>query len=141
EDLVADRDFPPFARAARDGYALRSADIRYTPAELEMVGKVRAGGDLPAGFVELGTGQAISITTGAPVPPGADAVVMVEHTEGQGRHVRVLRSVTAGENVVPRGSEAAAKSVLVQRGTVISAAQVALAAAVGNSQQSVYKRP
>src|SRR3954465_254073 len=141
EDLVADRDFPPFPRAARDGYSLRSADVQRTPAELEIVGEMRAGGDLPAGFVQLAAGEAISIMTGAPVPFGADAVVMVEHTEGQGRHVRVLRSVTAGENVVPRGSEAAAKSVLVQRGTVISAAQVALAAAVGNSRPSVYTRP
>ena len=141
EDLVADRDFPPFARAARDGYALRSADIRYTPAELEMVGKVRAGGDLPAGFVELGTGQAISITTGAPVPPGADAVVMVEHTEGQARHVRVLKSISTGDNIVPRGSEALANSVLAKRGTVLSSAYVALAAAIGKPAVHVYARP
>ena len=141
EAIVADRDFPPFARATRDGYAVRSEDLRRPPAELTVVGEIRAGGDLPDGFSRLQNGRALSIMTGAPVPDGADAVVMVEYTERAGQRVRVLRSVTAGENVVPRGREARRGSTLVSARTVIGHAQIALAASVGKSTVSVYSRP
>ena len=141
EDIRADRDFPPFPRAARDGYALRAEDVQKTVAELRLVGEVRAGGDLPVGFTRLEQGQAITIMTGAPVPAGANAVVMVEHTEREPGRVRVLRSVATGENIVPQGSEGAAGSVLAPSGTVISPAQIALAAAVGKAQLSVHRRP
>src|SRR5579859_366605 len=141
EDIYADRDFPPFPRAARDGYAVRTNDVGNTPAELRVVGEIRAGGELPAGFSRLEQGQAISIMTGAPVPAGADAVLMVEYTEREENRVRVLRSVAAGENVVPQGSEGAAGTDLATSGTVISPAQIALAAAVGRAKLSVYRRP
>lgn len=141
EDILADRDFPPFARATRDGYAIRSEDLQCSPAELTVVGQIRAGGNLPQGFSRLQNGQAVSIMTGAPVPDGADAVVMVEYTEHAGQRVRALRSVTAGENVVPRGSEATRGSTLASAGTVIGHAQIALAASVGKSNVSVYSRP
>ena len=141
EDVHADRDLPPFPRAARDGYALHADDVRETPQELAIVGEIRAGGDLPAGFTSLGQGEAVSIMTGAPVPAGADAVVMVEYTVREGNRVRVSRQVRAGENVVPQGSEGAAGTVLATSGTVISPAQIALAAAVGKARVSVYRRP
>jgi molybdopterin molybdotransferase len=85
--------------------------------------------------------QAVSIMTGAPVPDGADAVVMVEHTQALAEGVRVLRSVAAGENIVPRGSEARTGALLVERGTVISHAHIAVGAAVGKSLLSVYAKP
>ena len=76
EDVVADRDVPAAARSVRDGYAVRASDL---PGELEVIGEVRAG-ERFAGVV--GSGQAVEIMTGAPVPAGADAVVMIEHTSG-----------------------------------------------------------
>lgn len=141
QPILADRDFPPFPRATRDGYAVRSEDVGRVPAGLKLAGEIRAGGDFPAGFTRLGSGEAISIMTGAPVPGGADAVVMVEYTERAGEHVRVLRPVAAGENVVPRGSEAKRGSSLVSPGTVISHPQIALAASAGKPMINVYSRP
>lgn len=141
DDLIADRDLPPFPRATRDGYAVRSEDVQRVPVELTVAGEIRAGGDVPAGVTRLAGGEAFSIMTGAPVSGGADAVVMIEYTERAGERVRVLRSVAAGENVVPRGSEARQGSTLVPSGTVISHAQIALAASAGKSIISVYARP
>jgi molybdopterin molybdotransferase len=141
EAILADRDFPPFPRATRDGYALRSEEVQKTPKELAIAGQIRAGGALPDDFSSLESGTAFSIMTGAPVPAGADAVVMVEYTERAGQNVRVMRSVAVGENIVPRASEARAGSVLVERGTVISHAQVALAASAGKDKVKVFSRP
>jgi molybdopterin molybdotransferase len=140
-DIVADRDFPPFARATRDGYAVHSEDLQRVPIELEVVGQIRAGGDFPADFRGLGRGQAFSIMTGAPVPAAANAVVMVEHTERLGNRVRLLRSVAAGENIVPQGSEARAGSVILGKGAVLSYSQIGLAAAVGRTNVQVSARP
>jgi len=130
EGIVADRDFPPFARATRDGYAVRAADVAKTPARLDVIGEIKAG-DLPDNLT-VDHGQAVSIMTGAALPPGADAVVMVEHTivaershpsvgkdatSGWGNQcVEVQRSVSAAENFVPRGAEARAGELLLDRG-------------------------
>lgn len=141
EEIVADRDFPPFPRATRDGFAIRAEDVQVVPAELRVVGQIRAGGELPHDFFQLKKSQGVSIMTGAPVPSGANAVVMIEYTQRQGDVVRVLRSVAAGENLVPRGSESLAGAVLIERGTRISHPHIALAAAVGKSKVNVYKRP
>src|SRR5664280_925757 len=80
EDLLADRDFPPFPRATRDGYAVRAADVQVVPARLRCVGTVKAGATVEQSNVTLQSGEAVEIMTGAPVPAGADAVVMVEYT-------------------------------------------------------------
>lgn len=141
ETIMADRDFPAFPRATRDGYAVQSEDLQRLPAELTFVGQVRAGGNLPHGFTRLEKGQALSIMTGAPVPDGADAVVMVEYAQREGDLVRVLRSVVAGENVVERGSEARQGTTLVSEAAVISHPHIALAASVGKSKLRVYLRP
>ncbi|HTS37773.1 MAG TPA: gephyrin-like molybdotransferase Glp [Candidatus Solibacter sp.] len=141
EPLVADRDIPPFPRATRDGYAVRSPDLHDIPARVDLVGEIKAGEDpdkLPA---TIGAGQAVSIMTGAPVPSGADAVVMIEHTVLRGNVVEITRTVTAGENVVPRGAEAAFGSTLCQPGTKMTQSAVALAASVGKARLCVYKRP
>src|ERR1700733_3681337 len=77
EPVFADRDFPPFPRATRDGYAVRAADLENVPAKLEVIGEIRAGAAADASFT-IQPGQAAAIMTGAPAPMGSDAVVMVE---------------------------------------------------------------
>lgn len=139
EGIVADRDFPPFPRATRDGYAVRAADSAAVPATLKVIGEVRAGTSLAG--APLAVGEATEIMTGAPVPAGADAVVMVEYTVRQGARVEVQRTVTAGENVVATGSEARAGQLLLPRGTRMGFAEIAVAAGVGNAQVSVYRSP
>ncbi len=138
EAIHADRDFPPFPRAARDGYALHSGDLGELPAELKIIGEVRAGGALDT---TVAAGQAASIMTGAAVPPGADAVVMVEHTSGDGDRVQVERRVAAGENIVLAGSEGRRGDQLLAPGIRIGYAEVAMAAAAGRSRILVYGKP
>ncbi len=139
EDLVADRDFPPFPRATRDGYAVRAADLSQVPGALRVVGEVRAGS--PIGTLRISSGQAAEIMTGAPVPEDADAVVMVEYTRCEGDRVEIQRSVTAGENIVPAASEARAGQVLVPAGVRMDYATIAVAAATGKSRVRVHRRP
>ena len=142
DDILADRDFPPFPRATRDGYALNSQDLGAEPVvPLKVLGEIRAGGNFPAGFAGVKRGQALSIMTGAPVPEGADAVVMVEYTRREADRVYVLTPVHTGENIVPRGAEGRAGTCLAPQGSVISHSQPALAAAVGMAKVSVYVRP
>lgn len=139
EPLLADRDFPPFARAVRDGYAVRAADVEHVPARLEVIGEVRAGDWQEA--LAVGRGQAVSIMTGAPLPTGADAVVMVEYTQAAGNTVEIQRSVKSGENFVPRGAEARQGHRLIDRGMRLDHAGIALAASVGASKLSVHRKP
>ncbi len=141
EGVAADRDFPPFARAARDGYAVRAADLLELPARLEVVGEVKAGDWPEPGACSVGRGQAVAIMTGAPLPAGADAVVMVEHTALSGRTVEVPRGIRAGENFVPRGSEARAGQLLLDIGRRLDHAWIAIAASVGKSRVQVFRRP
>jgi molybdopterin molybdotransferase len=138
EEVRADCDFPPFHRAARDGYAVRAADLAAVPAQLRVIGEVRAGSSLER---SIGRGEAAEIMTGAPVPEGADAVVMVEYTQRQDDTVEIQRVIAAGENVVPRGSEARCGQVLLSPGTRMGYAQMAAAAAAGKTGVRVYRRP
>jgi len=139
ERLVADRDFPPFARATRDGHAVRAADVERVPARLEVTGEVKAG-DAGASY-SVGPGQAVSIMTGAPLPVGADAVVMVEYTASSGKSVEIQRSVKSGENFVSCGAEALAGQMLVEPGHRLDHSIVAIAAAIGKSQIRVFRKP
>jgi molybdopterin molybdotransferase len=174
EGIVADRDFPPFARATRDGYAVRAADLAEVPVRLEVVGEVKAGDWPEPGACSVGRGQAVGIMTGAPLPAGADAVVMVEYTSVAqrshplsshpkvakdatlgwgtlergtladtlgGKFVDIQRSVRAGENFVPRGAEARAGQVLLERGRRLDHAGIAIAASAGKSRVQVFRKP
>ncbi len=145
EGILADRDFPPFARATRDGCAVRSADLAKVPARLDVVGEVKAGDWPEPGLCSVGPGQAVGIMTGAPLPAGADAVVMVEHTspirESAVKLVEVRRSVGVGENFVPRGAEARAGQLLVDRGRRLDHAGIAIATSVGKSRVRVFRKP
>ncbi len=104
EPIAADRDFPPFRRAMRDGYALRAADLTNLPVTLEVIGEIKAGAAPDALPREVAAGQAAAIMTGAPAPDGADAVVMVEYTSLSGQRVTVTRAVASGDNIVAAGS-------------------------------------
>ncbi len=138
ESIVADRDFPPFARAARDGYAVRAPDVERVPARLDVIGEIKAG-DSPGNCV-VNPGQAVSIMTGAPMPAGADAVVMVEYaTAGEGS-VEIQRGAMSGENFVPRAAEARAGQLLLDRGRKLDHAGIAIAASVGKGQLRVFQK-
>ncbi len=141
EDLVADRDFPPFPRATRDGYAVRAKDVASVPAKLQCIGELKAGASVEQSSVTLKPGETVEIMTGAPVPRGANAVVMVEYTEKNGDVVTVKRTVVDGENVVAAASEARKGDVMVSRGTRVNHVAVAIAAAVGRAEVAVYRRP
>ena len=141
EPVRADRDLPPFPRSTRDGYAVRSADLAQLPATLEVIGEIKAGETLDKIPASIGKAQAASIMTGAPVPNGADAVVMVEYTSEKEGRVEITRAVENGENVVPRGAEAREGSELISRGTRLNEATIALAASAGKSKLQVYRRP
>jgi molybdopterin molybdotransferase len=139
EPINADRDFPPFPRATRDGYAIRAADLNKLPADLQIIGEIKAGGTPSALSVE--SGQAASIMTGAAVPEGADAVVMIEHTSRVGDRVHVTRRVAATENIVAAGAEAKRGDKLLAPGARIGYAEVAVAASVGRSRVLVHAKP
>ncbi len=135
EAIAADRDYPPFPRSARDGFAVRAADL---PGTLRVIGEVRAG-DRFTGSVR--PGEAVEIMTGAPLPDGADAVVMVEHTTRDGDRVRIERTQAAGDNFNPQGREAAAGSGMLAPGRRLGFAEIALLAMVGRERVQVYRKP
>jgi molybdopterin molybdotransferase len=140
EPISADRDFPPFRRAARDGYALQSADVQNLPATLEVVGEIRAG-SLPDSDIRIERGQAVAIMTGAPTPSDADAVVMVEHTSREGDFITVSKGVSCGDNIVPVGLEAKRSDRLLHPGMRLDQTALGVAAAVGKTHLLVYSRP
>jgi molybdopterin molybdotransferase len=141
EDVFADRDIPPFPRSARDGYAVHSTDLAELPATLEVIGEIKAGEKSENIPRTIEPGQTVSIMTGAPVPPGADSVVMVEYTTRRDDRVEITRGTTPGENFVPRGAEAKQGVRLLERGMRMNEAAVAVAASVGKSRLQVYIRP
>jgi molybdopterin molybdotransferase len=135
----ADRDQPPFDRSTRDGFAVLASE--FGNGSLRIAGEVRAGEQWLGGALQ--TGAAIEIMTGAPMPQGADAVVMVEHVERVNGTIRPIagRTILHGENIVPRGSEARIGEAVLAAGTLIEAAEIALAAACGYSDLTVFRKP
>ena len=139
ETVSLDSDQPPFARSMRDGFALRAEDAQSAPVALRCVGEVKAG---EMSETVLKNGEAIQIMTGAPVPEGADAVVMVENTNhGSDGRVQVLKPVKAGENIAPKGSERQAGEPVLRPGRRISTLEAAVLAATGKGEVLVYRRP
>ena len=137
-DILADRDQPAFDRATRDGFAVRAAEL--TAGPLPVAGQIRAGQDWQ-GF--LAPGAALQIMTGAPLPAGADAVVMVEHVVRDAGTIALAsgRALAAGENFVPRAAEARAGAAVVGAGTPVSAAEIAMAANCGCVSLRVFWKP
>jgi len=140
EEIVADRDYPPFDRATRDGFAVRAADCHETGAKLRVIGEIRAGGDFAK---TVSAGECVQIMTGAAVPRGADAVVMIEQTRTGARENEVMieRVAETGMNIVPLGSESRAGDVLLSATTRIGYAEIAVAAQVGRTELEVYRKP
>jgi molybdopterin molybdotransferase len=135
EDVAADRDSPALARSVRDGYAVRAIDL---PGTLEIAGEVRAG-ERYSGVV--GPGQAVEIMTGAPIPAGADAVVMVEHTHREGNQVIIGRAAEPEQFINPRGCEATAGDLVLRAGKRIDYTDIAMLGAVGRVKVQVWRRP
>ncbi len=142
-DLRAREALPPFDNSAMDGYAVRAADLkdasRRAPAELEVREVVRAGA---AGELELEPGEAARIMTGAPLPRGADSVVMVELTSpGAPGRVRFAQPAAPGKHVRARGEDVSAGSLLLEKGALLRPYEVALLAAQGITEVPVVRRP
>jgi len=136
--VLADRDQPSFPRSTRDGFACHAADLS-SAGSLLIVGQLRAG-EVWAGPA-LARDQTIEIMTGAPVPAGADCVLMVEHAIVDSGSIRTDRQLAVGENIVLAGAEAQAGATLVAPGTRIGPQHIAAAAACGYASLSVYTRP
>jgi molybdopterin molybdotransferase len=135
EDVAADRDTPALARSVRDGYAVRAADL---PGELLVIGEVRAGQRFAG---EVARGQAVEIMTGAPIPAGADAVVMVEHTRRIDGRVAIEGAAEPQQFINPQGCEAAANQTVLEGGKRMDYTDVAMLAAFGRTRVAVYRRP
>jgi len=133
--VEADRDSPALSRSVRDGYAVRSADL---PGELAVIGEVRAGQRFEG---ELAAGQAVEIMTGAPIPAGADAVVMVEHTERNNGRVKIANAAEPMQFINPKGCEAVANEAVLHSGKRIDYADIAMLAAFGRTHVEVYRKP
>ena len=141
QQITADRDIPPFNRATRDGFAVRAADLANVPATLKLAGEIRAGASPESSAIQIRAGECAEIMTGAPLPSGADAVVMVEYTARRGDQVEIQRTINSGDNYVPRAAEAAAGKSLLTSGTRIAPAVCAAAASVGLPELEVFCRP
>jgi molybdopterin molybdotransferase len=135
--VKTDREYPPFDRSTRDGYALRSNEAA-PGTQLKCVGEIKAGDTVREALV---AGTCWQIMTGAAVPAGADAVVMIEHTSREGDVVRFERAAQRGQNIVPRGSEAAAGQTILKPGMRLGSAELALAAQVGAAHLQCAARP
>lgn len=138
EDVRARVTQPPAAVSAMDGYAVRAADLGTVPATLAVVGHVPAGG---AYDKRLGPGEAVRIFTGAPVPEGADAIVIQEDTEPAGGKVTVKEAAKPGQFVRPAGLDFRRGDVGIEAGRRLTARDVGLAAAMNNPWVKVYRRP
>ena len=138
QDIVARRTQPPAAMSAMDGYAVRARDVAEVPAKLKIVGQAPAGG---AWQGTLGEGEAVRIFTGGPVPDGADTVIMQENTEAGDGTVTVLTGAPKGRFVRPAGLDFSEGDVLLSAGRLLTARDVALAAAMNTPWIMVRRRP
>jgi molybdopterin molybdotransferase len=143
EPAVAAVDLPVFDNSSVDGYAVRVADIaaatQKSPVALELVGRVAAGE--PASVALERTGQCVRILTGAPMPVGAEAVVMQEDTAAEGARVSVLDAVVAGENIRKRGEDVRRGSILIKAGERLTAFRIGLLAASGVAEVVLGRCP
>jgi molybdopterin molybdotransferase len=139
EDIDADEDYPRFDKAIRDGFAVRFEDLAQVPATLEILGESRAG---QAAGVTVTSGACCEIMTGAPLPEGANAVVMVEHTEAVApSRVRILRSVREGEGLLRRAAELRRGERVLPSGRRIELADIGTLASFGKAAVRVSRKP
>jgi molybdopterin molybdotransferase len=137
QNIQTDRAYPPFDRATRDGYAVRASDAT-NGADLRCAGEIKAG---DTATTPLARWTCVQIMTGAALPPGSDAVVMLEHVQREGDNIRFDRDTRPGQNFVPRASEAKSGQVILTPGTRLGFAEVALAAQVGQTELLCAAKP
>ena len=139
EDIFCDADSPRFDKAIRDGYAVQFEDVAAVPSVLTVIGESRAGA---GANVTVAPGQCCEIMTGAPLPPGANAVVMVENTEQVSpSSVRILKKARENEGLLRRGAEARQGDKILETGRRIGLPDIGLLAGNGKSRVMVSKRP
>jgi len=142
EDVYSNVDVPPFDRAAMDGYAVRAEDTYRAredrPVKLRIVGRIKAG-EVPSIYVNRG--EATEISTGAPMPGGANAVVMVENTEEKDGYVYIYKPVAPMENVQPTGSDIMMGEMVLRKGQLLTPRELGVLAAIGRTRVVVYRRP
>jgi len=139
DDVTSAEEVPPFDNTAVDGYAVRAADTAHPPVELDVIGELAAGA---APAFTVGAGQAVRIMTGAPIPDGADAIVMVEDTDrlGGGERVRLHRSVDAGAAVRGAGDDVRVGDRVFAAGTILNGPSMGVLASINRQRVSVYPK-
>ncbi len=142
QEVISTLNSPPFDRSAMDGYALLAEDSfghsETNPFQLKVVDQIGAG---QKSYLKLKSGEAIKISTGAPIPSGANAVVMEEYTHEEGDIIHVETSMTPGENVSPAGEDFNKGDTVLQKGKLLGPAELAIIASAGFDHVSVYKKP
>jgi molybdopterin molybdotransferase len=142
EDIVSGLDVPPLDNSSMDGYAVRHADIAVASADKPVLLKIT--GDLPAGYTSqeiLQPGQALRIMTGAPIPEGADTVIMQENTSSQGPTVAIRQGEKAGANIRRAGEDIKKGALLFPAGALVRPAHIGIMASIKRTMVSVYQRP
>jgi len=137
-DLAAHRDQPPFPASAMDGYAVRAEDIAAPPAHLTVIGEAPAGHAFNG---RVGPGEAVRIFTGAPVPEGADTILIQENATREGERVTVLEAAAPGRFIRAAGLDFAQGEVLLAQGRRLGFRELALAAAMNHGSVSVHRKP
>ncbi len=142
QEVISTLNSPPFDRSAMDGYALHAEDSfghsETNPFQLKVVDRIGAG---QKSELKLKSGEAIKISTGAPIPSGANAVVMEEYTHEDGDIILVETSLTPGENVSPAGEDFNKDDIVLKKGKLLGPAELAIVASAGFDHVSVYKKP
>ncbi len=137
QEVRSDRDYPPFDRSTRDGYAVRATEAQQG-ASIRCAGEIKAGDTVSE---PLTPGTCVQIMTGAAIPPGADAVVMIEFTRRENETVTFDRATQSRQNFVPRGSEARSGDLVLPPGLRLGFAELAVAAQVGATSLRCHKKP
>lgn len=142
-DLKSSINIPPFTRAAMDGYAVISSDVSGAsakhPAILETISSISAG---EKSRIKVTSGKTIAIATGAPMPYGANAVVMVENTSlYENNRVKIFEQIASGKNVASKGEDVKKGQILIEKGTLLTAQDIGIIASVGINKITVYKKP
>ena len=142
EDITSALDIPPFNRSTVDGYAVKAEDTfgaaENQPVKLSVCGTVNVG-EPPK--ISVAKGEAAEIVTGAPVPEGADAVVMVEDTERNDDELKVYGAVTVNENVMKKGADIRKGETVLKTGRILGSSEIGVLAALGLTKARVYKVP
>lgn len=142
EDIIAQRDHPPWDNSAMDGYAVRWQDIKTAtpgaPISLIVIGEIQAGG---MSELTIGHSEALQIMTGAPIPAGADSVVRIEDTESKGNQVRILKPCKSGSNIRRQGEDVQLGQHVIKAGTKIRPAEIGMLATAATPAPTVYQRP